>query len=99
MTDEERFGSLRGPRGKPGDECEWGEKPDVAAISEEQLRVPLEKRSKGERRAIPYRRHVIQGRNDLIRAELVRRGGVALPPPEGLARVLAEEGGHGGDVS
>jgi hypothetical protein len=97
MTDDERFGSARGPRGTPGEEYELGEKPDLAAISEEQLRVPLEKLSK-EERAISYRRHVIQGRNDLIRAELVRRGGVALPP-KGLARVLAEEGGHGGGVS
>ncbi len=45
-----------------------------------------------------YRRRVIQGRIDLIRAELVRRGGVALPPKE-LARVLLREGRLGGGDS
>ena len=34
-----------------------------------------------------YRRRVLQGRIDLIRAELIRRGGAALSP-EQLARVL-----------
>jgi hypothetical protein len=40
-----------------------------------------------EERAVSYRRRVLQGRIDLIRAELVRRGGAALSP-EQLARVL-----------
>jgi hypothetical protein len=37
--------------------------------------------------AVNYRRQVLQGRIDLIRAELVRRGSVALSPEE-LVRVL-----------
>jgi hypothetical protein len=45
-----------------------------------------------EERALSYRRRVLQGRIDLIRAELVLRGGVALSPEE-LARVLT--GGEG----
>ena len=40
-----------------------------------------------EERAVSYRRRVLQGRIDLIRAELVRRGGAALSSEE-LARVL-----------
>ncbi len=40
-----------------------------------------------EERAVSYRRRVLQGRIDLIRAELVRRGGATLSPEE-LARVL-----------
>lgn len=50
-----------------------------------------------EERAVSYRRRLIQGRIDLIRAELVRRGEASLSP-EDLARVLmgddpAEQGG------
>ena len=40
-----------------------------------------------EERAVSYRRRVLQGRIDLIRAELIRRGGAVLSP-EQLARVL-----------
>ncbi len=47
-----------------------------------------------EERAVSYRRRVLQGRIDLIRAELVRRGGTLCP--EQPARVLlgrtAEQG-------
>jgi hypothetical protein len=65
---------------------EWQEEPDLTSISEEELKAHLEELA-GEERAISYRRRVIQGRIDLIRAELVRRGDVALSP-EDLARVL-----------
>ena len=97
MTDDERFGIAGGPSGKPGEEYEWGEEPDLTAISEEELRVRLEELSK-EERAISYRRRVIQGRIDLIRVELVRRDSVSLSPEE-LARVLLGEGRRGGGVS
>lgn len=97
MTDDERFGIAGGRSGKPGDEYEWGEEPDLTAISEEELRVRLEELSK-EERAISYRRRVIQGRIDLIRVELVRRDSVSLSPEE-LARVLLGEGRRGGGVS
>ncbi len=49
-----------------------------------------------EERAISYRRRVIQGRIDLIRAELVRRGGATLSPEE-LARVLLGGEGRAGE--
>ena len=97
MTDDERFGIAGRRSGKPGEEYEWGEEPDLTAISEEELRVRLEELSK-EERAISYRRRVIQGRIDLIRVELVRRDSVSLSPEE-LARVLLGEGLRGGGVS
>jgi hypothetical protein len=63
-----------------GGECyEWEGEPDLTSISEEE-------------RALSYRRRVLQGRIDLIRAEVVRRGGVVLSPAD-LARVLM--GGEG----
>lgn len=43
-----------------------------------------------EERAVSYRRRILQGRIDVIRSELVRRGGTALSP-EDLARVLMGE--------
>jgi hypothetical protein len=97
MTDDERFKSARGRDAKTGEEYEWGEEPDLTSISKEDLRARLEELSE-EERSISYRRRVIQGRIDLIRAELVRRGGAALPPEE-LARVLLGEGRHEGGVS
>ena len=97
MTDDERFGSAGERGGNPGEEYEWGEEPDLTAISVEELRVRLEELAK-EERAISYRRRVIQGRIDLIRAELVRRGGVSLSSEE-LARILLGEERGGGGVS
>ena len=97
MTDDERFGSAVGRSGRPGEEYEWGEEPDLTSISEGELRARLEELSE-EERTISYRRRVIQGRIDLIRAELIRRAGAALPP-EKLARILPGEGRHGGGIS
>jgi hypothetical protein len=74
-----------------GEGYEWEGEPDLTSISEEELKARLKKLD-GEERALSYRRRVLQGRIDLIRAELVRRGGVALSP-ESLARVLM--GGEG----
>ena len=48
-----------------GEGCEWEGEPDLTSISEEE-------------RALSYRRRVLQGRIDLIRAELVRRGGILM---------------------
>ena len=78
MTDDDL---LRG-----GEGYEWKEEPDLTSISEEELRIRLKKLAE-EEREISYRRCVLQGRIDLIRAELVRRGGAALSPEE-LARLL-----------
>jgi hypothetical protein len=65
---------------------DWENAEDVTALSEEDLRDRLEALSE-EERAVSYRRRILHGRIDLIRAELVERGAVALPP-ERLALVL-----------
>jgi hypothetical protein len=79
MSDEERLDH--------GGECyEWEREPDLTSISEEELNARLTELNE-EERALSYRRRVLQGRIDLIRAELIRRGGVTLSPAD-LARVL-----------
>ena len=65
---------------------DWEEAEDITALYEQDLRGRLEALCE-EERAVSYRRRVLQGRIDLIRAELVERGAVALAPEE-LARVL-----------
>jgi hypothetical protein len=88
MSDEERLDH--------GGECyEWEREPDLTSISEEELKARLTELDE-EERALSYRRRVLQGRIDLIRAELVRRGGVALSP-EDLARVLMGGGDNQSD--
>ncbi len=72
-------------------DVDWEEAPDLTTTSEDELREWLKQLSE-EEPEISCRRRVIQGRIDLIRAELVRRGGVTLSPEE-LARVLL--GGQG----
>lgn len=69
-------------------EFDWEELDDVTSLSEEGLRGLLESLSVQERE-ISYHRRVLQGRIDLIRSELVRRGKVVLSPEE-LARVLMD---------
>jgi hypothetical protein len=65
---------------------DWEKAEDVTALSEKDLRDRLEVLSE-EERALSYRQRILQGRIDLIRAELVERGAVAVSP-EHLARVL-----------
>lgn len=65
---------------------EWEEAEDITALSEADLRDRLGALC-NEERAVSYRRRVLQGRIDLIRAELVERGAV-LVSPEDLVRVL-----------
>lgn len=77
--------------GERAEGYEWEEESDLTAISEEELRTLLKKLAE-EECAGSYRRRVIQGRIDLIRAELVRRGGGSYSPEE-LARILT--GGEG----
>ena len=83
----EDSGALRG--------FEWEEAEDITVLSEADLRESLRALTE-EERAVSYRRRILQGRIDLIRAELVGRGVAALAP-EDLARVLLgdlpEEGG------
>ena len=73
----------------PGEGFDWEGAEDLTALSEEELRGRLEGLVE-EERSISYRRRVVQGRIDLMRAELVRRGAAALPP-EALVRVLMGE--------
>jgi hypothetical protein len=98
MTDDERFEGAEGRDEELGEGCKWGEEPDLISSPEEGLRVHLEELS-AEERAISYHRPGIQGRIDLIRAELVRCDGGSLSPDEELARVLLQEGRRGGGVS
>jgi len=65
---------------------DWEAAEDITALSEEDLRATLAELSE-EERALSYRRRIVQGRIDLIRAELLGRGAFALSP-EHLARVL-----------
>ena len=65
---------------------DWEGADDITSLSEGDLRGLLEALME-EERALSYRREVLLGRTDLIRAELVGRGVVALSP-EDLARVL-----------
>ena len=67
----------------------WEEAPDLTSISEEELRVRL-KELVEEERAVS-RRRILQDGIDLVRVELVQRGGGTLPPRE-LARVVLD--GH-----
>jgi hypothetical protein len=79
MSDEER-------PDLGGEGYEWEGEPDLTSISKDELKARLKELDE-EERALSYRRRVLQGRIDLIRAELVRRGDVTLSP-EDLARVL-----------
>jgi hypothetical protein len=72
-----------------GAEFDWEGAEDLTALSEEELKERLEGLVE-EERAVSYRREILRGRIDLIRAELVNRGAVGLSPEE-LARVLLNE--------
>ncbi len=74
---------------------DWGGSEDLTVLSVGELEGLLGEFA-GEEREVSYRRRVLQGRIDLIRAEIVRRGGVAVPPEE-LARILLGEAGETGD--
>ena len=65
---------------------DWEGAEDITALSEKELREKLEGLV-GEERAVSYRRRVLHGRIDLIRAELVRRGAITRSPEE-LVRAL-----------
>jgi hypothetical protein len=70
-------------------EFDWEGAEDLTALSEEELKESLGGLVE-EERAVSYRREILRGRIDLIRAELVNRGAVALSPEE-LVRVLLDE--------
>jgi hypothetical protein len=65
---------------------DWEGAEDITALSEKELRERLEGLVE-EERAVSYRRRVLQGRMDLVRAELVRRGAITRSPEE-LVRAL-----------
>ena len=71
---------------------DWEEALDITVLSHEDLLHTLKALS-DEEKALSYRRRILQGRMDLIRAELVERGVAALPP-EDLARILLGEPGE-----
>jgi hypothetical protein len=74
----EDSGALRG--------FDWEGAEDVTLLSEGDLRERLAALTE-EERALSYRRRILHGRIDLMRAELAGRGVAALAPEE-LARVL-----------
>jgi uncharacterized small protein (DUF1192 family) len=65
---------------------DWEEAEDITVLSKGELRERLQALTE-EERAVSYRRRVLQGRIDLLRAELAGRGLAALAP-EDLASVL-----------
>jgi hypothetical protein len=65
---------------------DWEEAKDLTVLSESDLREILKALTE-EERVVSYRRRILQGRIDLIRAVLARRSVAALAP-EDLARVL-----------
>ena len=77
-------------RGETGG-FDWEGAEDLTALSEGELKERLGALAE-EERVVSYRRQILQGRIDLIRAELVRRGSVARSP-EQLVRVLMGEEG------
>ena len=68
---------------------DWEGAEDFTALSEAELKGRLGGLVE-EERAVSYRLEVLRGRIDLIRAELVGRGAVALSTEE-LVRVLLDE--------
>ena len=69
---------------------DWRGAEDLTVLSEAELRARLATLAE-EEGELSYRLRILQGRIDVIRAELVRRGAAALEPEE-LARVLLGEG-------
>jgi RsiG-like len=65
---------------------DWEAAEDITALSEEELRKMLGELAE-EERAVSYRRRILHGRIDLIRAELVKRGAITRSPEE-LVRAL-----------
>lgn len=82
---------------------DWAGSEDLTSLSSEELKSHLVEFSE-EERSVSYRRRVLQGRIDVIRAELVRRGDF-ITSPEELARVLLGDsigdssGGDSGETS
>lgn len=86
------MGEERGPEEQGagrGEGFDWDGSEDLTVLSDAELKRLLEEFVEEERR-VSYRRRVLQGRIDVIRAELVGRDRVTVSPEE-LARVLLGE--------
>ena len=81
-------------RHTPGSGFDWESAEDLTSLPEPELRGLLA-RVVEEGRVAAYRREVLRGRADLIRAELAGRGISGLSSEE-LARVLLGEEGSTG---
>ena len=81
-------------RHTPALSFDWGSAENLTGLPEPELRGLLA-RVVEEERAAEYRREVLRGRANLIRAELAGRGISGLSSEE-LARVLLGEAGEGG---
>ncbi|HKH11336.1 MAG TPA: hypothetical protein VKA73_09350 [Rubrobacter sp.] len=77
----------------PSDGFDWESSEDLTALPEPELGELLARVLEEERLA-EYRRELLRGRANLIRAELAGRG-VASLSTEDLARVLLGEAGEG----
>lgn len=74
-------------RGKSGEErFEFGDALDLTSLSESEVRDLLSDFSR-EEAEVSYRRRVLQGRIDLLRSELLRRGDSSVASGE-LARAI-----------
>jgi hypothetical protein len=78
----------------PSDGFDWESSEDLTALPEPELEELLARVLEEERLAA-YRRELMRGRANLIRAELAGRGVAGLSTEE-LARVLLGEAGEGG---
>lgn len=78
----------------PSDGFDWESSEDLTALPEPEL-AELLARVLEEERLAAYRRELLRGRANLIRAELAGRGVAGLSTEE-LARVLLGEAGEGG---
>ena len=72
-----------------GGEVDWEGAENLTALSGRDFALRLESLCE-EGRALGYRREVLQGRKGYIRAELVGRAFVALPPQELVQVVLGD---------
>lgn len=68
---------------------DWETAEDLTSLPGDELKERLSALVE-EEKAVSYRRRIIQGRIDLLRVELVKRGEAALTPEE-LARVLMRD--------
>ena len=70
---------------------DWEGAEDITALTEEEIKERLGGLVE-EERALSHRRRVLQGRIDLIRAELVQRGADVRSPEELVRALMGERG-------